>query len=198
MKKYIRIISVVLAFALMLVLCSCDSRYETHGIDEYTHGDFKSGNYGDSSTEIDEFGLEDTRFFSDYPYIDAGFDWVETAKFEFFDICETAILYLEYDEDVYKDAKQFCFENIGYLCDEPSEQYKDYLFYDFYHTDTDEENFRNNYPEVFKRVAFNDEENKIVFLGIYTSDKISEEIVDDVNDWGEFLKKYYGEYYSFD
>ena len=61
---------------------------------------------------------------------------------------------------------------------------------EYYHCD--------NYPKAFKRVAFNDANHTIVFLGIYTSDKMIKELEQDLLDWGAFLKKYYGEFYSFD
>ena len=60
---------------------------------------------------------------------------------------------------------------------------------DFYHGD--------DYPDAFKRVAFNDEKKAIVFLGVYTSDKRTDEIAEDVKDWGAFLNKYFFEFYSF-
>ena len=37
----------------------------------------------------------------------------------------------------------------------------------------------------------NMEKKAIVFLGVYTSDKRTDEIAEDVKDWGAFLNKYF-------
>ena len=78
------------------------------------------------------------------------------------------------------------------------EEYNGFQFYDYYGKRNKEDFYHgDDYPAAFKRVAFNDEKKAIVFLGVYTSDKRTDEIAEDVKDWGAFLNKYFFEFYSF-
>ena len=194
-----RFLALLTVIVLLFSLAGCSTSYEWHGIDEYIHGE-DDNFYGNSEVEIDHFSLYGTSFFEDYPYIDGGYHYEENAVLYFFDVCETAVLYFEYEDEVYEEVKAFCFETFEEMGENPSESYGDFEFYDFYENrDKSEYYHGDDYPNSFKRVAFNDEENKLVFLGFHTSvGKPREKVAEDINDWGAFLKEYYGNYYLFD
>lgn len=193
MKKAIRFFSLIcLIFVTLSIFFSCAYNYEAHGFGDYKYiGDYNS------DVEIDIFyGIEP--LINDYPYINADYHYSYTEDFTYYNILERGIYYFEYTEEDYQAAKTYCKENFTYLGDEITEEYNGYQFYDFYGKCSKEEYYHgDNYPKAFKRVAFNDEKKAIVFLGIYTSDKVTDEITKDVLNWSEFLHKYFFEFYSF-
>lgn len=194
MKKAIRqFLLICLTIGTLSTFCSCAaSNYEAHGLEDHKY----SGGYN-SSVEIDVFsGIKP--LINDYPYIDADYYYSYKEDYAFYNTLERAIYYFEYTETDYQAAKAYCRENFAYLGDEITEEYNGYEFYDFYAKRSKEEFYHgDDYPEAFKRVAFNDEKKAIVFLGIYTSDKRTEEVTGDVQNWGDFLHKYFFEFYSF-
>ncbi|MBE6548274.1 MAG: hypothetical protein E7667_05285 [Ruminococcaceae bacterium] len=194
MKKTIVALIILL---VAMTLCSCGHELiEIHGFDEY----FQEGKgFRTSSTvEIDHFfDKKDTSFVDNFECIERDFHYVEEGTFN--NRYEKVILYFKYNDDEYEGAKAYCREILEYLGDEAVEQYGNYEFFDYYGNRPKDEHYHNdNFPGAFKRVAFNDSNNSIVFLGIYTTGQKTEEMAEDVKDWGVFLKKYFGEYYSFD
>ena len=185
-----RISVFLVIMAILLMLPSCASNYEIRGLDEYLGGR--------SSVEIDQFSGVD-ELTKNFECLECDYYSAYREQFICYNTCETALLYFRYDEEEYLSAKEYCREVMQYLGDEAVEVYGDYMFYDYYEKRPKDESYHcDDYPEAFKRVAFNDVNHTIVLLGIYTSDKVSKELEQDVLDWGAFLKKYYGEAYSFD
>ena len=186
--KRIGVLLVIVAIILMLP--SCASNYEIRGLDEYSGGR--------SSVEIDQFSGVD-ELTKNFECLESDYYFTYREQYSFYNTCETALLYFRYDEEEYSSAKEYCREIMQYLGDEAVEVYGDYMFYDYYEKRPKDEYYHcDDYPEAFKRVAFNDVNHTIVLLGIYTSDKVSKELGHDVLDWCTFLKKYYAMAYSFD
>ena len=197
MKRRFRLIMLVLIIALtMPLLCACSEHVEKHGFETYEyHGELYSKSY--SSVEIDCFG-------NLVPYKD-DFSCVACDYFYSLDdgplllnCIERALYYFEYSETDYPAAKAYCIEDQEYLGDEATEEYNGYLFYDFYaKRDKSNRYHGDDYPKAFKRVFFNDEKHVIGFLGIYTTEKRTKILKEDVADWEVFLNKYFSEWYPF-
>lgn len=194
-RKIISLISLVFLSVFILSITSCSPMvYEVHGMDEYFNGSIP----GNSETEMDEFDGVDS-LYNGFNCISADYDYKETQTLPFIEVLEVAILVFRYEELDYQNAKQFCFENMQYIGQTPSEAYNGYDFYDYYENRPKEEYYYNdNFPYGFKRVVICDEKNEILLLGVNVSVERYEEIDDDVKDWGTFLEKYFGEYYSFE
>ena len=193
MKKFVTYFCLIpLIFATIFSISSCSAyNHEAHGFDDYKY----IGNYN-SEVEIDVFNV--ASLIDDYSYINADYYYSSTEDFFYYNILERAIYYFEYTEDEYQVAKTYCKENLSNLGDECMEEYNGFQFYDYYGKRNKEDYHHcDYYPKAFKRVAFNDEKKAIVFLGVYTSDKRTDEIAEDVKDWGAFLNKYFFEIYSF-
>ena len=193
MKKFVTYFCLIpLIFAMIFSISSCSAyNYEAHGFDDYKY----IGNYN-SEVEIDVFNV--ASLIDDYSYINADYYYSYTDDFAFYNILERAIYYFEYTEEEYQVAKTYCKENLSDLGDECMEEYNGFQFYDYYGKRNKKDFYHgDDYPDAFKRVAFNDEKKAIVFLGVYTSDKRTDEIAEDVKDWGAFLNKYFFEFYSF-
>ena len=199
--KFSLLIAVVI---LTLVLCACAPyHHEAHGFNDYKYpGRLNRGVDFNSEFETDEFtGI--TSLINDYPYADADYWYSYTEDSPYYNILDRGLYYFEYEtNEDYQVAKSYCKNSIGYLSDEITEEYNGYLFYDYYAKYQEaypEQNYdpTKNFPEDFKRVAFNDQRRAIVVFGIYTSDKHNVEISEDVLDWGGFLHKYFFEYYDF-
>ena len=190
MKK-ITFLLICLIFIMLLIFCSCAHNYEAHGFEDYKYvGDYNS------PVEIDLFGIKP--LINNYSYIDADYYYSYTEDFALYNILERGLYYFEYTEENYQAVRTYCEENFTYLGDEIIEEYNGYQFYDSYGNRSKEEYYHcDDYPRAFKRVAFNDAKKVIVFFGIYTSDKRTDEITKDVEDWGNFLHKYFFEFYRF-
>ena len=186
----IKIALVVAVILVLLRLPACAVNYEHKGMDEYLGGR--------SSVEIDEFcGVDELT--ENFECLESDYRYVYREEAPYYNICETALLYFRYSEEEYARAKEYYREAVPDLGDEATEIYGEYMFYDYYAKRPKDEYYHcDDYPEAFKRVAFNDANHTIVLLGIYTSDQVTEEVEQDVSDWGAFLKKYFDNIYSFD
>ena len=194
MKKIVaNLCSMFLVFSCAFSLLSCARNYTVHGIGNYEYiGDYNS------TVEIDIFsGIKP--LINDYSYTNADYYYDYIEDFYYYNVLERAIYYFEYTEEEYQIAKNYCMENLPELGEECIEEYNGFQFYDNYGKRNKEEYYHgDNYPEAFKRVAFSDNKRSIVFLGVYTSDKRSDEIAEDVKDWGTFLGEYFFEFYRFE
>ena len=106
-----------------------------------------------------------------------------------YDLCVVSI---SYSAENYELAKQDLFDNTEYVSNMPQYVHNGYKFY------------RIPYFETTKRKiwlmlnAFNDEKHTIILMGIHVSggDDINLNVPEE--EWPEFLRTYYGEYYDFD
>lgn len=190
-QLFAKIIGILLIItSSILIMTSCSTNYEIRGLNEYFDGR--------SSVEIDHFfGVDELT--ENFECLESDYYYSFSEEFPFYNVCEATLLYFRYDENEYVRAKEYYIDAMPYLGNEAIEIYGNYMFYDYYGNRPKDEYYHcDDYPEAFKRVAFNDANHTIVFLGIYTSDKMIKELEQDLLDWGAFLKKYYGEFYSFD
>lgn len=78
---------------------------------------------------------------------------------------------------------------------------QDYVYYHNNYVFYKNTNFHHgenmSFPWWFTMACYNDENRTLIFMGLSSSP--SDETVEEINnDWGQFIKKYYGEYYNFD
>ena len=182
----------MLMFIMTLCLFSaCGTHYSVQGLDEY-----RKSEYGSSSVEIDQFPGIDV-LLEEFTFKNGDYYYSLDEDLPFYNILERAIVYFEYGAEDYQAAKTYCWEGFTDLGTEVVEEYNGYNFYDFYGKREGDYYHGDDYPRAFKRVAFNEQTKAIVFLGIYTSDKRTEEMTEDVKNWDKFLQKYFFEIYSF-
>ena len=175
MKK---IVVAILTMLVCLSFCSCTS-FEKHGIEKYSPAN--------SDVEITVFLPEDD-FLTEYEYIEGDYHFYRYEEILFAPELERTILYLKYDDNTYQDAKKCVMEN-DYLSDNSVEEYNGYVFYNVDYND------RGYHPWEFRRFAYKDANNTLLFIGFYECADYPN--VSDFNDWGAFLEEYYGEWYDF-
>ena len=159
MKKLLLTLCLVfLILSTIFSFASCSAyNYSAHGFGDYKY-------YGDynSPVEIDVFAIEP--LINDYSYINADYYYSYTEDFAYYNVLERAIYYFEYTAEEYQVAKTYCKENLPDLGDKSIEEYNGFQFYDYYGKRNKEEFYHgDDYPEAFKRVAFNDNNMTIVF-----------------------------------
>lgn len=199
MKKII-----IFVLGLVLVLSGCCYVTEKKSISEYKEKIAING-FGFSDIELDKppYYLPSDTFLDDYEYLEGDYYFYEPSIFNEF--CteywkpNIVLLTLNYDKDVYLDAKDFTINNIP--------KYEDYFYtyndYQFYVN----KNFMDRYvnisvpemPNIFTMVCYNDEYNIICFLGFAnTYPELDEKYLNNLDEnWESFIDQYYGEYYDF-
>ena len=175
MKKFCFTILIIM---LCILLCSC-TPFEKHGINNY--------HPANSDVEITIF-LPEGDFLNMFEYVEGDYRFYRYEKIAFAVEIERAFMYLKYDDEVYPLAKQYVLEN-NYLSENSVDEYKGYIFYD--------RNYGERYfkPSEFRRFAYNDSNNTLLFIGFYEGADYAN--VSDFPDWGAFLEEYYGEWYDF-
>lgn len=179
MKKFL--IPLFLSFCILLT--SCTSTYHNDGIENF--------NKGDSSVSLCQNLIPDG-FIDKFEYIEADYHWFGTEKFIGIEARESVIIYFKYSDKIYDEAKNYILENM-LLSNKSTAEYGNYKFFDNYTNGTS-----YHFPHGFSRIAYNDNNKTIVSIAfdvsaeLYGDAKLAEE------DWGAFLKKYYGEWYSFE
>ncbi|MBR2930614.1 MAG: hypothetical protein IKC32_05230, partial [Clostridia bacterium] len=182
------IITLVLIIS-MLLFVSCGEFHRTGDLDYY----YEEGRY-----------LSDFETTRDYVY-----SVYFVKKFETIDFCfhyylapasfwsplgkyDISVSNITYSSENYELAKQDLFENTEYVSEAPNYVYNDY---DFYRVEPRNEPERN----VFRYFnAFSDTKNTIVLMGIWISTESNINLDVPEDEWPEFLRTYFGEYYDFD
>ena len=180
MKKVIFIVLLVLVFCISFNSCCCPNTYQISGLKNFHP---HNSEFGTSDKIIPE------NFIDKYNYIHGDYHYIEEGMSIFEHTVDRSIIYLSYNDAVYLDAKQYAMDNLD-LSENVVEEYNGYIFYDNYADDF-------SYPHNFKRFAYNDDNNTLIFIGCYISLDLNEEVNEIADNWGTFLDKYYGEYYSF-
>lgn len=203
MKKLIN--SVLLSLCIVL-LSGCYQDLEKTSLDEYILY-INQNKFGYSNVEIDhpDYFLPNLTFIQDYNYIDGKFYWRDddplrglfTTKVN----PEISFLYLQYDESIYFNAKKFMLKEI-----EPYNNkyfvYNNYVFYENSNA-IYLRNLSSSIPEFFTMACYNDEKYALLFIGLYSGTLagpscIEKKYVDDIdNNWGDFLKQYFGRCHNF-
>ena len=197
MKKRIITIILVILLVFSLVSCQAENYYRT-GMDFYiSHGE------NCSQHGVTRF-VYSPEFVERYEYIDANFHYFESKVFRTVlpviwvnkhGGYELALLYIHYTDEVYEIAKADLLDNTKYLSESPIYSYNGYDFYRLTIYSDDNSNYILH--------AFDDQNKRVVLLGFYACGKLENgkrqplgELPDE-SEWGEYLEKYYGEFYDF-
>ena len=197
----------VFLFLILFVLCSssCHQNLVKDSLDSYTHYIEVNG-IGYSSTEIDhpEYLLPTKSFLRDYSFLDGKYVWREDNPLKGIKndgiSPEIVLLCLKYGDDVYEAAKQTMMKEIQPYND-TLYRYDDYVFYE--NSNFIELTGSRRFPEYFTMSFYNDSEQSLMFLGMYSETILGSSCIDDIyiNDidgnWKEFIDTYYGEYFNF-
>ena len=101
---------------------------------------------------------------------------------------ERALLYLDYSEEVYCDAK-------ACLSDEMNLDMEQDLVYGGFSFHVNLEH--NQFPTFYTMVGYNDEKHRLMFIGFYAKVESYPEVEYALTDFGVFLETFFGEYYNF-
>jgi len=148
---------------------------------------------GTSSISLNQCILPSEEFINEFESINI--DYHYKAIFETMlspDGIERSIVYATYEKDVYLQAKQHCLNEME-LSNENIIEYNGYTF--MHNTAID---FLTKFPHAFNMFVYNDDLNTLVFLGCYFKDYTTDNAEEITNNWGEFLKEQFGEWYSFE
>ena len=172
-------------FWILVVLCVCLSAC---GISDKLKSDPLERDSLDSfSPMCSDFGIAANiipeNFIENFKYTDGYWCHFIFGKtfFSLFSQSERVLLFFEYDDETYFQAKEYVFENLK-LSYSPVEKYNNFVFYDNY---TDGESYC--FPYSFVRFAYNDSKNTLIFIGCYMSRDFDDNIDEVTNDWGLYL-----------
>lgn len=130
-------------------------------------------------------------FLTKFEYGDNKFYWGAYESFLLLDVFDKTLMYLEYSDDVYVEAKNYILTEMDLdLSQEKS--YNGYVLY--FNNDC----LRTNFSYVYLIAGYNDSKNRLVFLGLYVSARNHPELECGETDFGKYLKMVYGEFYDFD
>ena len=175
MKKLLIVIFIMVC--LFLNSCGFDDTYKISGLENYHPANSEAGTSD---------GIMPDDFLNKFDYISGDYHFIEENAFSLGKpYLDRSILYLSYDSTVYSDAKQYAMDHMK-LSDNIVEEYNGYVFYDNYVDDD------FSFPEEFKRFAYNDTNNTLVFIGFFESG-----VYNCPTDWVTFLEEYYGDWYDF-
>lgn len=183
MKKFLLALILISTF-VFVTGCSEGIDY-TKGVDVINFS-FAESSIGTTSHLIPQDLL--TKFeYGDNKY----FRYTNDGAFYFGDIDKT-LMYLEYTDNVYEEAKDYILTEMN-LDFSKEKSYNGYVFHfneDFPH--------RTYFPHGYLMAGYNDEKNRLVFLGLTSSEKKYPEFECGKTDFGKYLKIVYGEFYDFD
>ena len=172
-------------------MTSCADLRIYDSIDEYLEQIDHAG-FGLTSLSLDdpEYFLPSQTFCTDYEYVNAGYYLQDTLSSK---IPSYVILYLEYEERVYFEAKYAMFEGIEPYFDDMY-LHNGYVFYKNSNYIRLSANGKNGdrFPKCFTMAGYNDNKKTLIFLGYYLF-----ESQENIEDWGAFLEEIYGEHYDF-
>ena len=201
MKKLSLIISV---FLLLFLLCSCTNEskecnkiynriLEVNGIDNFKNNE---GNY-----ELNVYLLPTDDFINRFDYTDIDYHYREHYE-SYVDFVgyEKSIVVIKYEEEIYEQAKQFCFEEMN-LSETYTLKYNTNVFIENIELGLAQnrysEDFVYTFPKRFNMLAYNDSLNCLIFLGFYCPDYTNEEAMLIIKNWGQFLNHHFSDVYDF-
>lgn len=159
MKKCV-ICLLCLSIALFCVGCGA-YKIEIDGYEKFdiNHSDF----------ELNHYLLPDLEFPDKFPYIDIEYHYNEDYK-TIEDFTEKSLIVIRYNEKNYEQAKAYCLQNMNLSEAEPIE-YSGYVFIENIELAIKQDRYdtREDFPRWFNMLAFNDDENCLVFIGFYAA-----------------------------
>lgn len=163
--------------------------------DSYVQGLEYCNTYVNDTVEI-KYLLYDTEFLDKYTYKNGDFFYYGGT----FTMCKS-LLYLEYDEETYDNAKEELLLNTE--CSQLEFNYKGFTFFNNLSWRNEHRPYSENELETlsdcFVMLSYNDERNTIVAIGYCkkSSNDISGRDIKNDEDFAEFIEKYYLEFYKF-
>ena len=142
-----------------------------------------------SSFEIAHLVSED--FLTSFEYGENKFYCSIYEPFLFLDVFDKALMYLEYSDDVYEEAKNYILTEMD-LDLSKERSYNGYIFH--FNKDCRVDDF----PYEYLMAGYNDSKNRLVFLGLYAAPEKHPELECGETDFGKYLQIVYGEFYDFD
>ena len=156
---------------LVLIICvvalsSCYDDWYFDSLDEYVEGISKPiyGGGAHSHKELDsaENFLPSKTFFEDFEYIYGEYYFYEEDPLRLRRNPEICFLYLQYESDIYVDAKEYMQENIKSANGEIYE-YNGYCFY--INANFKADSGGHNFPKYFTAACYNDTKHILMFIG---------------------------------
>lgn len=194
MNKIKSFLCMTIIIAMCLLLSACKYEVYIEGVENFSVSDSNiSLNLCilPSDDFIDKF--EYTK--GEYYYNDVNEHWLYVAN------CEQSIVILNYEEDIYEQAKTYCLENMV-LSEINQFDYKGYTFTENIGLAEAwgdiEDGLNTKYPYRFNMFAYDDEQQCLVFMGFYSSpDRKDENVTLAETDWEAFIDIYFSQYYDF-
>lgn len=191
MRKLLSLI--ILLNVTLFTLLSCDKPFERIGIENY----HKANSNSSLSLEL----LPSDDFLEIFDYIDGDYYYIcRETPISLGD--EQEIMYLIYEEENYKLAKEYALQNL-LLSKDNRYFYNGYEFIE--NTCRKREGMNTDivndeYPNLFNMLAFNDEKNTMIFMGFNMPKKLVTPEIEQLltfEDMDAFLREYFS-FYNFD
>lgn len=174
MKKYCILI---LVCVIILSFCACE-KIAFDGVENFSTAH--------SGLSINSSLLPSDDFFDRFEYVDA--DYKYRAEFKTYVSptgIERSIVYVEYEPEIYEQAKEFCFQEM--MLRDNIQEYNGYTFI---------QNMGYEFPKHFNMFAYNDSNCRLVFIGLYTIEYSEEDAQEVSENWGDFVEQYFGDLYD--
>lgn len=181
MKKLLSFLLIVICILTFFTSCGYSNYIE--GIENFSTLDSDVSLCGE---------LIPTDFIEKFEYTDGNYHFSTSEKYPLMYACDRAIIYFQYDPENYPEAKEYALVELKVGENEFAE-------HNGYHFHMNESKFdATRFPHMFNCVAYNDANCTLVFIGFGVSVELHEEADIAITDWGAFLEKYFGEFYSFE
>lgn len=146
-----------------------------------------------SLTSTTQYLLPDEEFLEKFAYKNSVFEFYEDISLV---SIEKVLMVLEYDQETYLSAKQYCLDHMK-LLNGSEISVNDYIF--SINQKYAEEAFdkSGSFPHDFLMFSYNDNLNRLVFLGFGISPEDADIAEQIETDFGGFLEEHFAEYYDF-
>lgn len=179
------LLCVLLIISTTFARCPATRDFHANGDLDYYYE--KGGGLSDFETSL--HFVYSPEFVKKFECLDGEFDFYIKSGY-FLGEYEIAILSLIYSPELYLEAKQDLFNNTNYISEQPTYVYNGFEFY--------KKESKSFEDFVFYINAFHDGKNTIVILGFHTNPRANINANVPEDEWPEFLRTYFGEYYDFD
>ena len=179
----------VLLASLAVLLCSC-GEHTVVSVDGIDNCDLKL----DSDFELGWYIIPEG-FLEKFEYTDADYHFrVKTRYLPLFNERESMVLEIMYDPDIYIQAKEYCLQEME-LSDTVIIEYNGYTFMD--NVEIAEKFDHYGYPRWFNMLVYNDDLNRLIFIGFYGADYFKDDLEKVTENWGQFLETNFSDLYDF-
>ena len=189
-----KLLSICLLLVCVFSLSSCYQDLYYDSLEEYAEY-ISQSKLGHSGVELDHptHFLPSNSFINDFEYIDGEYNFYEEDLLRLSNTPSISLLWLRYEEETYLCAKDYMTTHIP-MHGNKIYTYNSYVFYQ-------NANFvtlkgESRFPDWFTMACYNDTNCTLVFIGFCGfGDDIP--VLENDNDWKDFIDKNYGKYYNF-